>query len=188
MDTDKLTELIKKELIRILEQKKNEESLVSIKFCGEDNLLKDELSKNVLLSENGDILVLSSLCINDMVDMAIGKKNSAIEYILEGKMVYVVEEGLEYKKYSASKALTETYDKYVNTISKYGIQVIKRLELLNRLRKKEIKEIDGVITSSKLQENNIKNTKLVLGRNSLITPLAKEYIKENNIEILYERG
>ena len=99
MDTDKLTELITREVIRILEQRKNEKDLITVKFCGEDNLLKDELSKKVSLSENGDILVISSLCINDMIDIAIGKKLPAIEYILEKKTVYIVEEGLEYKKY-----------------------------------------------------------------------------------------
>ena len=188
MDTDKLTELITREVIRILEQRKNEKDLITVKFCGEDNLLKDELSKKVSLSENGDILVISSLCINDMIDIAIGKKLPAIEYILEKKTVYIVEEGLEYKKYSVPKSLIATYDGYVNTITKYGIQVISRLELLTRLKSAEKVEMKGVITSSKLQGSNIKNTKLILEKSSLITPLAKEYIKENNIELLYERG
>ena len=73
MDTDKLTELIKKELLRILEEKKAENEPAQIQFFGDDVLLKDELSKKVRISENGEILVISTLGINDMIDIASGK-------------------------------------------------------------------------------------------------------------------
>ena len=68
MDTDKLTELIKKELLRILEEKKAEDKPAEVKFCGDDSLLRDELSKKIKISENGEILVISTLGINDMVE------------------------------------------------------------------------------------------------------------------------
>ena len=51
MDTDKLTELIKKELLRILEEKKAEDKPAEVKFCGDDSLLRDELSKKTQPSD-----------------------------------------------------------------------------------------------------------------------------------------
>lgn len=189
MDTDKLTELIKREIIKMLEEKNIKESDTKINFCGEDSILKDELNKKFQLDENGDILVVSSLCINNMIEIALGKTHPVIEYILENKKVYIVEEGLKYKMYSGPKALLENYGKYMETIIKYGVEIVKRTDLINKLSvKSEKTELSGVITISKLRESNIKNTKLILGKNSIVTPLAMEYIKENNIEILYERG
>ncbi|MDR2879249.1 MAG: ethanolamine utilization protein [Fusobacteriales bacterium] len=189
MDTDKLTELIKKELLRILEEKKAEDKPVEVRFYGDDSLLRDELSKKIKISENGKILVISTLGINDMADTASGKTHPAIRGLLEKKTVYIVEEGLEYKRYSEPKALMETYDKYLDTIIKYGIQVVKRVDLIDKLGAVTEKTVlKGVITMSKLRERNLKNAVLILDKKSIITPLAMEYIKENNIEILYERG
>ena len=189
MDTDKLTELIKKELLRILEEKKAEDKPVEIHFCGDDTLLRDELSKKVKISENGEILVISTLGINDMVDIALGKTHPAISGLLEKKTVYIVEEGLEYKRYSEPKALMETYDKYMASIVKYGISLVKRVDLMDKIGSvTEKTTLKGVITISKLRERNLKNAGLILDKKSIITPLAMEYIKENNIEILYERG
>ena len=83
----------------------------------------------------------------------------------------------------------ETYDKHLDTIIKYGIQVVKRVELIDKLGAVTEKTVlKGVITISKLRERNLKNAVLILDKKSIITPLAMEYIKENNIEILYERG
>ena len=189
MDTDKLTELIKKELLRILEEKKAEDKPAEVQFCGDDLLLRDELSKKVRISENGEILVISTLGIDDMADIALGKTHPAIRFLLEKKTVYIVEEGLEYKRYSEPKALMETYDKYLNTIVKYGISIVKRVDLIDKLGAVTEKTIlKGVVTVSKLRERNLKNAGLILDKKSIITPLAMEYIKENNIEILYERG
>ncbi|MCP1225917.1 ethanolamine utilization protein [Sebaldella sp. S0638] len=189
MDTDKLTELIKKELLRILEEKKAENEPAQIQFFGDDVLLKDELSKKVRISENGEILVISTLGINDMIDIASGKTHPAISGLLAKKTVYIVEEGLEYKRYSEPKALMETYDKYLSAIIKYGILVVKRVDLIDKMGAVTEKTVlKGVITVSKLRERNLKNAGLILDKKSIITPLAMEYIKENNIEILYERG
>lgn len=189
MDTDKLTELIKKELLRLLEEKKTEDKPAGVKFCGDDLLLRDELSKKTRISEDGEILVISTLEINEMIDIASGKTHTAIRNLLEKKAVYIVEEGLEYKKFSEPKALIENYDKYMDTIIKYGVLVVKRVDLINRLgRVTEKTTLKGVITVSKLREKNLKNAGLILDEKSIITPLAMEYIKENNIEILYERG
>jgi ethanolamine utilization protein len=189
MDTDKLTELIKKELLRILKEKETEDKPAKVQFLGDDLLLRDELSKKAEISENGEILVISTLGINEMVDIALGKTHPAISSLLEKKSVYIVEEGLEYKKYSEPKALVENYEKYMSTIVKYGIFLINRVDIIDRLgRVTEKTTLKGVITVSKLRERNLKNAVLILDEKSIITPLAMEYIKENNIEIRYERG
>lgn len=46
-------------------------------------------------------------------------------------------------------------------------------------------DIDGIITG-KLKALGLKNKRIVLSKNSKITPLAWDYIRQNNIEVHYE--
>ena len=48
--------------------------------------------------------------------------------------------------------------------------------------------MEGLITESKLRTLGIKNQTLVVKDKSKITSLAMDYIKENNIDVNYERG
>ena len=209
MEKDALIEIITKRVVDELLKKENcysninAEKLLKIDFLGDDEYLKNNLKEHVDINiiENIEVpyineqkqseektLVVSNLCLTYLLYVSQGKKNFIVEYLLNGGNVYLIEEGLEYKKYTSPKNLLKLYDEYTNKIKSFGVKIIKRDEITNILKNKENVYIKGVITESKLRELNIKNKRIVLKNNSQITSLAQDYIKQNNIEVYYERG
>ena len=209
MEKDALIEIITKRVVDELLKKENcysninAEKLLKIDFLGDDEYLKNNLKEHVDINiiENIEVpyineqkqseektLVVSNLCLTNLLYVSQGKKNFIVEYLLNGGNVYLIEEGLEYKKYTKPKNLLKLYDEYTNKIKSFGVKIIKRDEITNILKNKENVYIKGVITESKLRELNIKNKRIVLKNNSQITSLAQDYIKQNNIEVYYERG
>ena len=209
MEKDALIEIITKRVVDELLKKENcysninAEKLLKIDFLGDDEYLKNDLKEHVDINiiENIEVpyineqkqseektLVVSNLCLTNLLYVSQGKKNFIVEYLLNGGNVYLIEEGLEYKKYTSPKNLLKLYDEYTNKIKSFGVKIIKRDEITNILKNKENVYIKGVITESKLRELNIKNKRIVLKNNSQITSLAQDYIKQNNIEVYYERG
>lgn len=209
MEKDALIEIITKRVVDELLKKGNcysninAEKLLKIDFLGDDEYLKNNLKEHVDINiiENIEVpyineqkqseektLVVSNLCLTNLLYVSQGKKNFIVEYLLNGGNVYLIEEGLEYKKYTSPKNLLKLYDEYTNKIKSFGVKIIKRDEITNILKNKENVHIKGVITESKLRELNIKNKRIVLKNNSQITSLAQDYIKQNNIEVYYERG
>ena len=209
MEKDALIEIITKRVVDELLKKGNcysninAEKLLKIDFLGDDEYLKNNLKEHVDINiiENIEVpyineqkqseektLVVSNLCLTNLLYVSQGKKNFIVEYLLNGGNVYLREEGLEYKKYTSPKNLLKLYDEYTNKIKSFGVKIIKRDEITNILKNKENVYIKGVITESKLRELNIKNKRIVLKNNSQITSLAQDYIKQNNIEVYYERG
>ena len=120
--------------------------------------------------------------------MVQGRKNIITEYLLNGGEVFVVEEGLEYRAYKHSPNLIKIYDEYFEKIKKFGIKFVKKGEINKILAVREDFRIQGVITAEKLRNSDVKDRKIVVGRENIITSAAKDYIKENGIEIYYERG
>ena len=209
MEKDALIEIITKRVVDELLKKENcysninAEKLLKIDFLGDDEYLKNNLKEHVDINiiENIEVpyineqkqseektLVVSNLCLTNLLYVSQGKKNFIVEYLLNGGNVYLIVEGLEYKKYTSPKNLLKLYDEYTNKIKSFGVKIIKRDEITNILKNKENVYIKGVITESKLRELNIKNKRIVLKNNSQITSLAQDYIKQNNIEVYYERG
>lgn len=212
MDKDSLIEIIIKRVIEELSKNSNynlkieQEELSSVVYLGNDNYLKDDLKKYVKIFDNFDIrdslnkvtteidikknnkLILSNLCINNLINLSQGKINLVTEYLLNQGEVYLIEEGIEYKKYSDPIGLIKLYDSYLEQLKSFGIKVVPRNEIINILQKKEKMYLEGVITESKLKKLNLENRKIVLKENSKITSLAQDYLKQNNIEVCYERG
>ena len=213
MDTQTLIETLTREVLKEIavreknvqsdtEQKVSDNGIVTA-FIGNDQVLKDELKKETVIFDNikpdsswEDIgssnskkrLVVSSLCINGLIDLSQGRKSIITEYLFNEGEVILVEEGLEYKKYSEPSALIKLYDEYLEKVKKFGIKVVKRTEVKDMLSIKEKVYMEGLITESKLRTLGIKNQTLVVKDKSKITSLAMDYIKENNINVYYERG
>lgn len=214
MDKDSLIELIVKRVIEELSKNHNHNSLEinkdkekeEIIFLGNDNYLKEELKSIVKIVDDVDIreslnkvmstkninknskLILSNICINNLINLAQGKINLVTEFLLNQYEVYLIEEGIEYKKYKEPKELIKVYDGYLEQIISYGVKVINRKKVLNIFQKKEEIYLTGVVTENKLKKLNLKDKKIVLNGNSKITSLAHDYLKQNNIEVCYERG
>ena len=162
--------------------------------------MKDELKTYAKINDNIDFktffeslekadsekLVVSDLSIDELVDLSQGRKNIVTEFLLNSKEVFLVEEGLEYKRYQKPEALIKVYDGYLQNLKEFGVKVLKRVEISKMFTKREEFSISGVITKDKLQKLSAENQKIIVKKGSKITSLADEYIKSNNIQLEYE--
>ena len=196
----KVLEELSRKGIDISSRKNQEEKPIKVSFLGKDNLLKDELKTYAKINDNIDFktffeslekadsekLVVSDLSIDELVDLSQGRKNIVTEFLLNSKEVFLVEEGLEYKRYQKQEALIKVYDGYLQNLKEFGVKVLKRVEISKMFTKREEFSISGVITKDKLQKLSAENQKIVVKKGSKITSLADEYIKSNNIQLEYE--
>ena len=180
----KVLEELSRKGIDINSRKNQEEKPIKVSFLGKDNLLKDELKTYAKINDNIDFktffeslekadsekLVVSDLSIDELVDLSQGRKNIVTEFLLNSKEVFLVEEGLEYKRYQ----------------KEFGVKVLKRVEIAKIFPKQEEFSISGVITKDKLQKLSAENQKIIVKKGSKITSLADEYIKSHNIQLEYE--
>ncbi|WP_304177966.1 ethanolamine utilization protein [Leptotrichia trevisanii] len=213
MDTQKLIEVLAREVLKEIAKRENEnlsenneiisKKSIIVAFLGNDEILKDELKKetsfveNVKLDskweaigqcENKKILVVSTLGINELIELSQGRKSIITEFLFNDGKVVLVEEGLEYKKYTKPAALINLYDEYVKKVQEFGIKVVKRTEVKNIFNAKEKVYLKGLITERRLRDSGLRNQMIVVDGKGKITSLAMDYIKENSIELCYERG
>ena len=212
MDTQKLIEVLAREVLKEISKRENEKlsennEIISKKsvltvFLGNDEVLKDELKKETSFMENIKLdstweeigqcenkkrLIVSTLGINELIELSQGRKSVITEFLFNDGEVVLVEEGLEYKKYTKPAALINLYDGYLDKVREFGIKVVKRMEVKNVFCTKEKVYLKGLITERRLRKLELKNQTLEVDAKSKITSLAMDYIKENSIELCYER-
>ena len=212
MDTQKLIEVLAREVLKEIAKRENEKlsennEIISKKsvltvFLGNDEVLKDELKKETSFMENIKLdstweeigqcenkkrLVVSTLGINELIELSQGRKSIITEFLFNDGEVVLVEEGLEYKKYTKPAVLINLYDGYLDKVREFGIKVVKRTEVKNVFCTKEKVYLKGLITERRLRKLELKNQTLEVDAKSKITSLAMDYIKENSIELCYER-
>ena len=213
MDTQKLIEVLAREVLKEIAKRENEKlsennEIISKKsvltvFLGNDEVLKDELKKETSFMENIKLdstweeigqcenkkrLIVSTLGINELIELSQGRKSVITEFLFNDGEVVLVEEGLEYKKYTKPAALINLYDGYLDKVREFGIKVVKRTEVKNVFCTKEKVYLKGLVTERRLRKLELKNQTLEVDAKSKITSLAMDYIKENSIELCYERG
>ena len=212
MDTQKLIEVLAREVLKEIAKRENEKlsennEIISKKsvltvFLGNDEVLKDELKKETSFMENIKLdstweeigqcenkkrLIVSTLGINELIELSQGRKSVITEFLFNDGEVVLVEEGLEYKKYTKPAALINLYDGYLDKVREFGIKIVKRTEVKNVFCTKEKVYLKGLITERRLRKLELKNQILEVDAKSKITSLAMDYIKENSIELCYER-
>ena len=212
MDTQNLIEVLAREVLKEIAKRENEKlsennEIISKKsvltvFLGNDEVLKDELKKETSFMENIKLdstweeigqcenkkrLIVSTLGINELIELSQGRKSIITEFLFNDGEVVLVEEGLEYKKYTKPAALINLYDGYLDKVREFGIKVVKRMEVKNVFCTKEKVYLKGLITERRLRKLELKNQTLEVDAKSKITSLAMDYIKENSIELCYER-
>ena len=212
MDTQKLIEVLAREVLQEIAKRENEKlsennEIISKKsvltvFLGNDEVLKDELKKETSFMENIKLdstweeigqcenkkrLIVSTLGINELIELSQGRKSVITEFLFNDGEVVLVEEGLEYKKYTKPAALINLYDGYLDKVREFGIKVVKRTEVKNVFCTKEKVYLKGLVTERRLRKLELKNQTLEVDAKSKITSLAMDYIKENSIELCYER-
>ena len=213
MDTQKLIEVLAREVLKEIAKRENEKlsennEIISKKsvltvFLGNDEVLKDELKKETSFMENIKLdstweeigqcenkkrLIVSTLGINELIELSQGRKSVITEFLFNDGEVVLVEEGLEYKKYTKPAALINLYDGYLDKVREFGIKVVKRTEVKNVFCTKEKVYLKGLVTERRLRKLELKNQTLEVDAKSKITSLAMDYIKENSIELCYERS
>ena len=212
MDTQNLIEVLAREVLKEIAKRENEKlsennEIISKKsvltvFLGNDEVLKDELKKETSFMENIKLdstweeigqcenkkrLIVSTLGINELIELSQGRKSIITEFLFNNGEVVLVEEGLEYKKYTKPAALINLYDGYLDKVREFGIKVVKRMEVKNVFCTKEKVYLKGLVTERRLRKLELKNQTLEVDAKSKITSLAMDYIKENSIELCYER-
>ena len=212
MESQKLIEVLAREVLKEIAKRENEKlsennEIISKKsvltvFLGNDEVLKDELKKETSFMENIKLdstweeigqcenkkrLVVSTLGINELIELSQGRKSIITEFLFNDGEVVLVEEGLEYKKYTKPAALINLYDGYLDKVREFGIKVVKRTEVKNVFCTKEKVYLKGLVTERRLRKLELKNQTLEVDAKSKITSLAMDYIKENSIELCYER-
>lgn len=205
MDKENLIELIVQKVIEELSKLGKLNSNLSKKstvyFLGTDENLKNELEINnnvkkvgihdVLEQElnNEDVkLVVSNLSIDEMIVTSQGYKSIIIDFLLKEKEVYIVKENVEFNKYNLQPKLKKLYNDHLKNIQGFGATLVSADEIVQIFIEKEPIFIDGVITESKLKKIDLKNKKIIISKDGKITSLAQDYIKQNKVEVKYERG
>lgn len=227
MDYEKLIEFLVDEIYKRIQDEDNKSNYLekkkSIVVIGENDVdfYKEALKEfdiNPLTSEckDCDILLISKLCIKGLSNISQGTcttkaENFALEMLLKGKKVYILEDGIEYRKYknTAPKVLYNKYIKFEEELLAYGIEIINDLNELSiesRDQKvsfngiKEEKDLEPSITADELTIN-LSNKKLVsesdlrkphingvktliIDKKAMLTPLAKDYIRINNLNVV----
>lgn len=164
-------------------------------------------------AEAADIVILSKLTIKTMANLAtlVGtndEENFIITSLMAGKKVFVLEDGIEYKKFknTAPKALYNKYLEFEKELKIYGVNFINHI---GSCMDNNIKQEETFVEASKVEELNsfenecnleIRNKKLIseadirkpykhgmkfllIDKKSILTPLASDFIRIHNLKI-----
>lgn len=178
------------------------------------DLLKEEF--NIACYEEKvrrfEVVIVEKLCLRGLTTLAMGTNVSPEERfiltsLLKGKKVYILESGIEYKKYktTAPKNLYRQYIEYEERIKGHGITIISHLsEVLESkeydLQTKQINLVDDRLREDKKAAADLTNKKLIsesdlnrlymqgkrsilVDKGTIITPLAYDFIRTHHLEI-----
>lgn len=188
MDEAKLIEIIKREIAKhyLLTEKSSD-----IYILGNDSIIKEELEKKFKISSESEKVIVTDLDINDLVDLSQGsygtdKSKELLNILLEGKEIFLIEEGIYWRKFkSIPVELEKKYLEYEEQLKKYGMKIVRKLELLDELESKKKYYLGNVLDVKQLKLNvDSLEKKIIVSSKTKITELAKEYASINNIEII----
>lgn len=123
-----------------------------------------------------------------------------LEALLGGKKVYFLERGLEYRKYrdSSYKALYQKYQEYEEAVRRFGGEFVSGIQEVAELEMRA--QSGGCIPADDSAAYDLAGLKLLresdlgrmrktgcrtvlIGRKTIITPLAKDYISNHNLTV-----
>ncbi|VDN48395.1 conserved protein of unknown function [Petrocella atlantisensis] len=160
-----------------------------------------------------EVILLGSISYQELVQISMGFATSkvtttVIEAILTGKKIFFVEEGITYSKYEDT-ANTNFYNMlkgYEEQVETFGIEWINANEIgrrlqdvrINLLEKAEaLKKLEGthmsqnehvrerIITESLAKQYQKQGyERLLINKNTIITPLAKDYLRDHKIKMI----
>ena len=162
-----------------------------------------------------DAVIIPRLCLKGMGNLAnltcsTKEEHFIIKMLMSGRKVYILEEGMYYKKYknTAPKQLYSKYLDFERQLINYGIEILgSSMSNTYRLEEniygnnkvdintKKVMNKSSEITNKKLiSESDVRkhyingSRVIVIDSNSIITPLARDFIRINHIEIMRKSG
>lgn len=196
MDEKQLVEIIKREVMRCLAQKNEgggepKPKKAAVQFIGTDTILRNDIEPICEIVENADKIIVSELEIKEMVDLSMGNYNSenskAILFsILNGKEVIISKEGIKWRKISTIPLkLQEKYESYEKELIEFGVKFVDRMNIKTHLENKNDYFNERVLDLKILKNRfSISGNIITVGKNTIVTELAKEYARQNDIKIL----
>lgn len=169
----------------VIERLKNLNKINVVVF-GQNNIVDLQNNFNIIDFEKTNnfekifITELSSKMLSSLANLTyISKEEEFIlNNMLKGKEIYVFQNNIEYKKYihTLPKEIYKKYISYENMLKSYNIKFIKDIkELQQNTQKKE--KLICLNNISKF----INNGKIIIEKDMIISPLAKDYIAENKL-------
>ena len=189
MNEYELIEIIKREIEKYY-LKTEVNSKKAIGFLGKDMVLKDNLENIFKIEEAADKIVVSELNIKNLTEITQGtystdEGKNLLYYILEGKELIIVEEGIEWRNFTLiPPKLQEKYREYEKILEMYGVKILKRIEIKEYLEGKKDSYNGRVLDLRTLKNNFSRNEGYIeISTSTTVTELAKEYAAANNIRI-----
>lgn len=186
-----LLDIIKREVEKYLE--KTEVKKEKIKLIGQDKILKEHIEKNFEISNESKKIIVTSLNIKETVDLANGTFSTEngeeiLNHILKGHEIFIINQGVLWKNYrNIPERLYEKYSEYESILREYGVVFVDKLEIEYLLDKnnKILTFNEKVLNLRSIKK--IKEKEIVISGKTIITQLAMDYIRENNIKVI-KRG
>lgn len=162
------------------------------------------LSGCVFAAANGEEsyewIIAAQMSLDTMTQVALGiprSKESAciLKSLLEGKQVFVLQRGLEYRLYrdKAVKTLYRLYQEYEDRICQYGIRIISDIDeireqegLSDKIRETGYLDLTGIKVLTETNFSKMRSGgsgRVLIDRNAVITPLAKDYVANHRLRL-----
>lgn len=181
-----------------------------------ENEISVDYIDNMKGIETYEYILIQNLSNNELINISKGYANSdkekmIINILLKGKNIYALGKGLEYKNYenTSSRALLEVFKSYKNNLTSFGVTFTSLRAIIENIKSnKNLKEvchreksedklqnnkcIKKTIDKKLISEMDIKNIEkegikeITISKKSIVTPLAKDFARVNNIDIKIE--
>ncbi|MGH4139741.1 hypothetical protein [Clostridium sp.] len=225
MDIEILVDLITREVMNRIPSCKNStvmdtKKVLVISSCSEEltavkELVQDKYEVHAYNNEdinlkNYEHIIVTNLCNKGLSSMALGLCNDkvqelVVEAFFNGKRVYVLKEGIQYRKYSrnANEALYNLYNQYECKIMSYGAILVNESDLLKYMEtdlacSEGSAQVDclvgssfacgGVMTSSSESGSKTVRSEDSVLSNQVIEINNKRLITESDLKKLYMNG
>ncbi|MGO1478195.1 hypothetical protein [Senegalia sp. (in: firmicutes)] len=206
MNIEKLVDYLTKEVVKNLNlDVEKKEKLLVIDSKKDNKEIKSDKFKIVYLNDLEQLniddfshMIISSFTLNQLANVSMGRSDDQItsiiiEGILKSKSIFILNDGVEYHKFknTSNENFYNMIEDYEKNIVSFGIKFIdeKDIDLIGGENKEVVKEtysIDNKIITESILEKMYRsgNKDINIRNNAIITPLAKDYIRINNINII----
>jgi|GEM_PF-3195458 len=200
MDVEKIVDKVFKEVIKQLQTEKQEQAVIIGSMKKNDPCCSQY--ECVPFNEAGEketkLAIITELPNKMLANLANGysttdEEECVLRYLLRGKEVIALKHGVEFFSYkkTAPKALYHTYLAYFKKLQEYGVSFVTGDECTssNQNHEKSSSNKEGeinkkIITEMDLQKQFLKEvTCIFIPGNSIITPLAEDYMKKHRMKI-----